>query len=186
MNPNSARPMEMALPSTALSSLRTVLAAEAGADMAARVLRAAGQDAGDAFFRILSADADADSARESLGALDATAFWRRFAQLFANRGWGHLTHADVHPGIAALAAADWAESENSSHDGRPSCYFTTGLLANLLGRVAGSDVAVMEVECKASGDPQCRFLFGSPDALRSVYDMLLSGQSTDSAVAQLT
>ena len=140
---------------------------------------------GDAFFQILSSDGSSAAGRDALAQLDATAFWRRFAQLFSSRGWGTLSHGDVHPGIAVLAAADWAEADAAATDSRPTCYFTTGLLANVLGKVAGSDVAVMEVECRSRGDAQCRFLFGSPEALRSVYDLLLSGNTAENAVAQL-
>jgi predicted hydrocarbon binding protein len=188
MTPTATRPTEMALPAAALGALRRALTAELGADVAARVLRNAGHDAGDAFFQILASDADATAGRDTLAQLDAAAFWRRFAQMFSSRGWGSLSHSDVHPGIAVLAASDWAEAgpDGSASAARPSCYFTTGLLANVLGKVAGGDVSVMEVECRSRGDAQCRFLFGSPDALRGVYDLLINGETTDSAVAQLT
>jgi predicted hydrocarbon binding protein len=175
----------MAMPASALGALRSALTTELGADTAARVLRNAGHEAGDAFFQILASDANASAGRDALSQLDATAFWRRFAQLFSSRGWGALQHSDVHPGIAVLAAGDWAEADASSGEARPSCYFTTGLLANVLGKVAGGDVSVMEVECRSRGDAQCRFLFGSPDALRSVYDLLVTGESADAAVARI-
>jgi predicted hydrocarbon binding protein len=179
--PGSARPTEIALPAASLATLRRSLSSEIGEDAAARVLRSAGHDAGDAFFHILTSDASG----KPISDVDAASFWRRFAQLFSMRGWGTLQHTDVHPGIAVLSASDWAESDNAVNDGRPSCYFTTGLLANVLGKVANGDVAVMEVECRSRGDAQCRFLFGSPEALRSVYDLMLSGATTESAVSQL-
>lgn len=172
------RPTEIALPAASLAALRTALTAELGEDAAARVLRNAGHEAGDVFFQLLASEADA------LASVDANAFWRRFAQLFSTRGWGTLSHSDVHPGIALLASSDWAESAGGT-EARPSCYFTTGLLANVLGKVAGSDVAVLEVECKARGDAACRFMFGSPTALRGVYDLLLQGTTPDSALSQL-
>ncbi len=188
MSPMSSRPTELALPAAALASLRGALTAEFGEDAAARVLRNAGHDAGDAFFQILSSDAGAapaGSTGSAIGQLSPDAFWRRFSQLFYSRGWGSLAHFDVHPGIAVLAAADWAEADASGVEARPGCYFTTGILANVLGKVAGGDVAVMEVECRSRGDAQCRFMFGSPDALRGVYDLLVNGASTENAVAQL-
>jgi predicted hydrocarbon binding protein len=177
----ASRPAEIAVPSAALGALRRALSDELGEDVAARVLRNAGHDAGDAFYQILAADAPT-----GLAELDATTFWKRFAQLFSSRGWGALRHSDVHPGVAVLEAADWSEADAAGSDPRPACYFTTGLLANVLGKVAGSDVSVMEVECRSRGDGQCRFLFGSPEALRGVYELLLSGESTEDAVSQLT
>jgi predicted hydrocarbon binding protein len=181
MTPTSNRPTEIALPAAALATMRRSISTELGEDSAARVLRTAGNDAGDAFFQILSSDASG----RPISDVDAASFWRRFAQLFSTRGWGSLQHSDVHPGIALLSAADWAESDNTSNEGLPSCYFTTGLLANVLGKVANGDVAVMEVECRSRGDAQCKFLFGSPEALRSVYDMLLNGATTEKALTQL-
>jgi predicted hydrocarbon binding protein len=175
----------MALPAAALAALRRALTAELDADTAARVLRSAGHDAGDAFFQILAQESADGAGRDSLTELDAAAFWRRFAQLFSSRGWGTLSHSDVHPGIGVLAATDWAEADAAGAEARPSCYFTTGLLANVLGKVAAGDVSVLEVECRSHGDGQCRFLFGSTEALRGVYDLLLSGASAETAVAQL-
>jgi hypothetical protein len=52
---------------------------------------------------------------------------------------------------------------------QPSCHFTTGVLANILGRAADGEVAVLEVECRSRGDQRCRFLFGGADAVYSVY-----------------
>lgn len=177
----TSRPAEMAVPSAALGALRRALSDELGDDVAARVLRNAGHDAGDAFFQILAADTPS-----GLSGLDATSFWRRFAQLFSSRGWGSLRHTDVHPGVAILEASDWSEANATGVDARPACYFTTGLLANVLGKVAGGDVSVMEVECRSRGDAQCKFMFGSPETLRGVYEHLLNGQTTEDAVSQLT
>ena len=180
MTPIANRPTELAIPAAALAALQRALNTELDADAAARVLRSAGHDAGDAFFQILANDATG-----AIADVDSASFWRRLGQLFSTRGWGTLQHTDVHPGIAVLSASDWAEADTSGSGARPSCYFTTGLLANVLGKVANGDVAVMEVECRSRGDAQCRFLFGSPEALRSVYDLLLHGESTESAVSQL-
>ncbi len=49
--------------------------------------------------------------------------------------------------------------------------------ADLLTRVAGRDLAVMEVECRSRRDGQCRFLLGSPDTLGAVYEGLREGRS---------
>ena len=73
-------------------------------------------------------------------------FWRRFAELFERRGWGRIGNEAVHPGVGALDAFDWVESNPELLAGRPACHFTSGLLANLLGRVCQDEVAVLEVE----------------------------------------
>ncbi|HSJ13668.1 MAG TPA: V4R domain-containing protein [Longimicrobiales bacterium] len=183
MNPTGARVPELALPATALGALRRTLLAELGPDRAATVLRNAGHAAGDALFQILTQPSAEGQPR--LAELDADRFWRRFAHLFAARGWGNLAHQAVHPGVAVLDSSDWAEADTASGARRPSCFFTTGMLANVLGQVASGEVAVLEVECRSRGDAQCRFLFGSRDALGGVYEQLVSGASADNAVAQL-
>ena len=69
---------------------------------------------------------------------------------------------------------------------RPSCFFTTGMLANLLGQAAGGDVAVLEAECRSRGDERCRFLFGSPAALDALYTRLRAGEDIQESITALT
>jgi predicted hydrocarbon binding protein len=174
---------ELALPVPSLQALRGALEAEVGVDAAARALRQAGHAAGDALFPLLSAGPE--GAPDGPGDLPEDTFWRRVADLFSARGWGRLQFEPLHPGLGALEAADWVEA--SPEDGRlyPSCHFTTGLLANLLGRAAGDRVGVLEVECRSRGDLHCRFLFGGQDALERVHGALARGQDIDRALAQL-
>ena len=173
---SGTRAPELAIPVASLSALRQALTAEVGPDAAATALRAAGHAAGDAWFPQLSNDD---------GEIAESAFWRRLNQLFHSRGWGSLTHSAVHPGVGALDAADWVEAQPEAGEERPSCFFTTGLLANLLGNVARSDVAVMEVECRSAGAARCRFLFGSADALNALYARVADGDAVDAALSEL-
>ena len=172
------RAPELALPVASLASLRRSLTSNLGGDAAAHALRAAGYAAGDAWYPQLSNGSEAGRVVEAV-------FWRRLAQLFSSRGWGTLSHAALHPGVAALDSADWVEADAEAGEARPSCFFTTGLLANLLGNVAGSEVAVMEVECRSAGHRRCRFLFGSAEALNALYDRLASGSDVDAALSEL-
>jgi len=178
---NVQRSHELALPAAAFTALRHTLIAELGAQRAAAVLRQAGHAAGDSLFQALAQHRGGTD----LAQLEASAFWRRVTQLFAARGWGSLQHAAPHSSLGALESADWGEADPGSHARRPSCFFTTGLLANLLGQVANADVAVLEVECRSRGDQQCRFLFGSTDALDAVYSRVAAGEPPEYAVAQL-
>jgi hypothetical protein len=59
------------------------------------------------------------------------------------------------------------------------------MIANLLGRVSGEDVAVLEVECRSRGDERCRFLYGSPAALEIVYEAIREGQGTEASLTAL-
>ena len=174
------RPPELALPVASLDALRVALIDTVGADAAAHALRAAGYAAGDAFFGIL-AGPDADDP----GAATADRFWRDLARLFASRGWGQLSFRRAHDGVGSLEATDWVEARMDASAEQPSCHFTTGALANILGRTADGEVAVLEVECRSRGDQRCRFLFGSADAVYRLYDQIAAGTSADSAVAEL-
>jgi hypothetical protein len=64
----------------------------------------------------------------------------------------------------------------------PGCYFTAGIFADFFGRVAGSPVAVMEVECRSMGNERCRFLLGSAETLQRVYDEMGQGVGYEEAV----
>lgn len=173
--PRPGKPPELAIPVASLAALRRALAAEMGADAAARALAAAGHAAGDALYAQLG---EVDNVGEN-------AFWRRLSHLFSSRGWGTLTHASAHEGIGALEAHDWVEADTEAGAARPSCHFSTGMLANLLGNAAGSQISVLEVECRSRGDARCRFLFGSAEAMQAVYDRVGSGASADSVLAEL-
>jgi bacteriochlorophyll 4-vinyl reductase len=180
MSSTATRPSELALPAQAFTALRDALHAQVGPDAAAAALRMAGFAAGESFFRIL-----ADAGDEDLGRLPAVRFWKQFARLFASRGWGQFSYTEPHPGVGSLEAADWVESRGEEGSGQPACHFTTGLLSSLLGKVAGAEVGVMEVECRGRGDARCRFLFGGTDAVYSVYERVAAGEPADSALQQI-
>lgn len=180
--PGSRQP-ELAIPVASLAALRQALAQETGAETAAHALAAAGHAAGHALFTQLAASADGEA---SVDGMSEPAFWRRLSHLFSSRGWGTLSHSDAHPGVGALASADWVEADPEHPASRPSCFFTTGMLANLLGNAARAPVAVLEVECRCSGASRCRFLFGSPETMQAVYDRVGAGTTADTALAELS
>ena len=169
---------ELAIPVASLAALRYSLAENAGSDVAAHALAAAGHAAGSALFTQLPSDNPA--------ALSAQTYWRQLSQMLTARGWGTLVHSEVHEGVGALTASDWVEADPDAHAGRPSCFFTTGMLANLLGNTAQSPVSVLEVECRSQGDAHCRFLFGSEEAMQNIYERVGSGATTETALAELS
>jgi predicted hydrocarbon binding protein len=179
MAPTQNRQPELVMPVAALTALRGALITAVGDDAAADALRAAGYAAGNAFHATLTAGAD------DAGAVSADQFWSSFATLFASRGWGRIRFSEAHPGVGSLESSDWTEGATDDDAQRPACHFTTGLFANLLGKVAGADVAVIEVECRARGDARCRFLFGGAEAVHAVYDRLTAGDAPDDAIAQI-
>src|SRR5262245_15259694 len=185
MGRTGSRPAELALPVASLAAIRHALTNAVGADEAAQALRAAGHAAGDAVYATLTQPFGTDSGNgNELGALSASMFWRRISQLFSTRGWGTLNHSDLHEGVACLDSTNWVEAEPGSA-GRPTCHFTTGLLANLLGQAAGSDMAVLEVLCRSSGDQKCRFVFGAPETIDALYEHIRAGASVEDSIAAL-
>jgi bacteriochlorophyll 4-vinyl reductase len=177
---HTSRTPELAIPVASLAALRDALVVAVGTETAAQALRQAGFAAGDALFRVLSADNPGE-----LAELPAPLFWNRLTRLFSARGWGHLAYTEVHTGVGALETGDWVEATPENGAAQPSCHFTTGALANLLGRVAGSEVAVLEVECRSRGEGRCRFLFGGAVAVYALYDRIAAGDPADAALAHL-
>jgi predicted hydrocarbon binding protein len=76
----------------------------------------------------------------------------------------------------AVDAEDWAEADPGAGAATPSCHVTAGLLAGMLGRLAGEHVAVLEIECRSRGDAHCRFLAGASETLQTVYDGVNEGR----------
>lgn len=171
---------EMALPGNVLVTLRRSLRGEAGPLPTVHALHAAGYKAGEAMSVPLlhSLGDDPDS-------VGRKAFWTRFSQFWSRRGWGELEHRDVHSGIGLLVSSDWAEASEDTQESQPSCAFTAGLLASVLGRVAGGPLAVLEIRCRSRGDGECAFVFGSEAVVHDLYGTLLDGVAFDDALAAL-
>lgn len=184
MPETESRSQEVILPIASLAALRQTLVSELGADAAAHAMRRAGHAAGDAFFAPLREQTEQQRGGSVLETPESL-FWNRLSTFFANRGWGRISRQPIHPGIGALDSADWAEAASAGDAERPSCFFTTGLLSNLLGQTADGDIGVLEVECRARGDGRCRFLFGGPDALQPLYEDLAAGRDFDYSLAEL-
>ena len=178
MQRNQPRFPELALPVAALSALRRALAERVGDDDAAHALRAAGHAAGDVLAGVLAPAQDS-------APLSQSAYFRRLAEMFATRGWGHFTHERAHPGVAVLQAADWVEADPEARTGRPSCFFTTGMLANILGQQVGGEIAVYEIECRSNGDTRCRFMIGAPETLLHLHENASEHTSVEALVATL-
>ena len=153
-------------------ALHDTLKQEVGAQAATVALQKAGHAAGDALFADLGA-----------GDTPHHDFWARLSDAFDAHGWGTVEHEALHDGVGALVARDWFEVDPASST--PTCPFSTGVLSNILGRVAGQDVAVMVVPCDDEGDGCCRFLFGAGPVLQNVYAGLQRGDELEAALAAL-
>lgn len=171
---------DVAIPAAGLSALRRQFQKESDSLAAIHALQAAGFTAGEAMW-----DGMRRGPGRDLAGLDEGAFWDRLAAVLRRRGWGTLTHRDVHPGVGLLDSADWAEAGNDSDEAQPSCSFSAGMLSGLLSGVAEGPVAVLEVSCRAQGDDRCTFAFGSAATVHDLYGLLVDGRPLDAALHSL-
>lgn len=180
MDPSIAPYREVALPVSALRTVRDALTREAGSLQAIHTLHAAGHASG-----VEAVAAFKKSADEELADLPEDVFWSRLIAFLAERGWGTLTRSAPHPGIGLLSSDDWAECGDVEPDPDRSCSFTTGFLSGLLTRLSGGPIAVLEVDCRGRGDGHCAFAFGAEGAVHELYGLLLDSSDLDAALARL-
>jgi predicted hydrocarbon binding protein len=182
MPETETRAAMLGFPAATLTILRRILEEDGSPTEAAGRLRRLGYESGEAFHGALRERADGEG--RPLDALGSDEFWARLAALFGELGWGRLEFQQIHAGVAALESRDWAEAEGRD-SAAPCCHYTTGVLADVLGRVAGDDLAVLEVECRAAGADRCRFLLGGREALERVYGSVRGGASVVEALHRL-
>jgi predicted hydrocarbon binding protein len=164
----------LGLGSRMLHRLRAVLERDLG-EQAAPALQEAGYAAGDELFDAFTGWLAERTGVTDPGELDARHLSDQLGGFFAGLGWGHLTVTRIGTALS-VNSAEWAEADPDSDTTLPSCHVTAGMLAGLLGRLAGEHVAVMEIECRSRGDAECRFLAGAPDTLQAVYDGATAGR----------
>ncbi len=170
----------LALSRGSLSTLRAALLRDGGPD-AAVYLQEAGYAGGDAVWQAFKRWLAERSDLEAVD-LDVPTFQHFVSQFFAEAGWGHITIGSIGDAVATIDSSDWGEADPESGMDHPCCHLTTGMFADLFGRVAGQTVAVLEVECRSSGAPACRFLVGGQAVMEQVYDAIGRGERYDVAV----
>ncbi|MBV9773633.1 MAG: hypothetical protein JO040_06765 [Gemmatimonadetes bacterium] len=185
MNTTAIGAQLVRLPAPFLPAMLRALAHGRSPMDAATLLRQMGYETGEAFHAALEEWLAGRGPAGSSDSLGADEFWDAFAGFWAENGWGTVRHVQLHPGIGALDCTDWIEAQAAAEAGQSGCHLTTGIFADLLGRIAGGDVAVMEVECASAGGERCRFLFGGTEALGGVYTGMTEGLSYDQALAHL-
>ena len=173
------------LPAGFLAAVRGALSRGRDPVEAAVLLRQLGYESGDAFYDALEHRIAWERPGATIGTLPEGEFWPELAAFWEELGWGTVRHEQLHPGVGALECTGWTEAASAREAGEQFCHLTTGVLAHLLSRLAGSDVAVLEVQCGAGGSERCRFLVGGPAALGGVYEAMTQGLSPADAVARL-
>lgn len=156
-----------------LHQLRTTLERTLGLQ-AAPLLQETGFASGEAMAQLLDAWVQQRFGVNGPRDLDAAYLGEALSGFFAEHGWGTLALSELGPAVLAMDAPDWAEAGGGAGS-YPSCHITSGLLADLFSRLAGSQFAAMEVECRTRGDAQCRFLLAAPETLTLVYERMTHG-----------
>jgi predicted hydrocarbon binding protein len=170
----------VAMTRDSLAALRAAMFRDVGPN-AATMLQEAGYAGGpalfDAFGRWLTA-----RGLPAPEALPAGDFASRATEFFQDAGWGSIQLGAL-DSVATVDSNDWAEGNPAFPLEFPGCYYTSGVMADFFGRLAGEPVAVMEVECRSMGGERCRFLVGSGETLQRVYDEMAQGVGYEQAVA---
>jgi predicted hydrocarbon binding protein len=165
----------------ALSALRSALLRDAGPEAAA-CLQEAGYAGGHAvhaaFEQWLRARGVEDAAE-----LPMDDFRRLASAYFRESGWGSVELDALHDAVAVVDSPDWGEADPHDHLEHPACHFTTGMFADFFGHFSDVPLGVLEVECRSSGSPRCRFLLGNGDVMRYVYEEMERGVGYEEAVA---
>ena len=162
-----------------LGTLRAALFRGVGAD-AAGFLQEAGFAGGaalhDGFARWLTA-----RQRPAPDALSPEAFERAASEYFRDLGWGDA-QLDARDNVLVIESANWAEADPQKPLEFPGCHVSSGMFADFFGRIAGNQLAVMEVECRSAGASRCRFLLGSSEVIQYVYSELERGADCEAAL----
>lgn len=167
----------------ALVTLRSVLFRDAGANAAA-YLQEAGYAGGNALYQAFAGWC-ASHGFAMPEHMAAPEFEQYAAAFFAELGWGAVSVGMLHDSVMTIDSANWAESDPASAMQFPGCYLSAGMLADFFGRIAGTPLTVMEVECRSMGSERCRFLLGSSETMQHVYDGMTQGVPYDAALEQM-
>ncbi len=132
---------------------------------------AAGETTYEAFVKWLPPAAGVHDPRE----LAAPRLAEVLSAFFGGLGWGTIDVTPIGDSAFAIDSADWPEAQPGARLQYPGCYFTSGLMADVMSRIGDAPLAVMEVECRSHGDGRCRWLVGAPDTLTQLYQHMAQG-----------
>jgi predicted hydrocarbon binding protein len=164
----------VAMTRESLLALRNALFRDVGLSAAA-LLQEAGYAGGPAMYQAFGQWLSSRGlpAPEALAAGD---FTQHATEFLRATGWGSIEFGTL-DAVATIDSPDWAESDPAYPLEFPGCYYTSGMLADFFGRLAGQPVAAMEVECRSMGGERCRFLVGGSETLQHIYDEMARGVS---------
>ncbi len=125
----------VALTRASLAALRAALMRDAGPSAAA-YLQEAGYAGGDVLFASFAEWLRARGSGDPMD-MDLPTFETAATEYFRAAGWGSLAIGSLGDAVATLDSADWGESDPSAGYDHPCCHLSTGLFADMFGRIAG-------------------------------------------------
>ncbi|MDO8667302.1 MAG: hypothetical protein Q7J79_11855 [Gemmatimonadales bacterium] len=141
----------------------------------APALQEAGYAAGEGAYKAFAAWLPSVAGVEDPKELAAPRLAEVLSRFFSSLGWGTVEVNTQGDATFAVDSMNWPEAQPDAGLQYPSCYFTSGLLADFMTRIADAGLAVMEVECRSRNDHRCRWLVGSPETLTSLYQHMAQG-----------
>jgi predicted hydrocarbon binding protein len=171
----------LALTRASLAALRTALLRDAG-PAAAAYLQEAGYAGGEQLFASFGEWLAARGETTAPEELTLEEFEAHATEFFREAGWGAIAIGSLNDAVATIDSSDWGEADDSGTLEHPSCHLTTGMFADFFGRVADQPLAVLEVECRSTGAPRCRFLIGAAEVMEHVYEEMGRGVGVEQAV----
>ena len=140
-----------------------------------QALQEAGYAAGEAVYKTFTAWLPSVAGVEDPKELAAPRLAEVLSRFFSALGWGTVEVTPLGEVAFAIDSLNWPEAQPDAGLQYPSCFFTSGLLADFISRIAEAGLAVMEVECRSRADERCRWLVGAPDTLTTLYEHMAQG-----------
>lgn len=172
----------IALGRGALHALRDALFRDLG-EQAPERLQQAGQAGGADLFSCFQRWLSENAGIPDPGAIDASALGAVLSDFFQALGWGPVAIEAIGSSALALDSERWAEAEPGAGAPYPSCFLSTGVLADFIGRLADRTVSVLEVECRSANHPRCRFLVAAPETVEAIYQAVSEGKDYRSVLS---
>ena len=166
-----------------LTALRAALWRDAAGNAPA-ILQEAGYAGGPALHQAF-VDWCAQHGYGAAEGVAASNFQQLAASYFMELGWGSVSVSTLSDAAMTVDSPDWAEADPASAMQFPGCYMSAGMLADFFGRLAGAQLASMEVECRSMGHAHCRFLLASTETIQHVYDSMTQGIGYEDALSQM-
>jgi predicted hydrocarbon binding protein len=141
-----------------------------------------GQQEMEAFVPRLEREFDVSFDKMHLGVMLETFWWP-----FRAKGWGDwrcdLQHAGN--GVILVDLFDSIVPAALGQTGKCSCHLYAGLFAAVFSRVAGRELAAVELHCASAGAKHCRFLIAVPKRVELATQWRDRGVDADSILKDL-